>query len=179
MDFSVEDTEIPEVKIIHGKRFHDDRGYFSQLFKANDLKALGLPEFVQDNMSVSGKGVIRGMHWQEAPYAQGKLVTCLSGSIFDVALDIRPDSKTFGKHVAIHLESTQSKWLWIPAGFAHGFQSLESNSLVLYKVSEYWVKNSEQSVNPVSFGFQWPLLFAKLSEKDSTAKDFAELGDCL
>ena len=131
-------TEIKDVVVVRGKRFPDDRGFFSEMYKEKLFVENGIPAFVQDNMSESKKGVIRGLHWQAEPFGQGKLVTCLSGSIIDVAVDVRPDSETYGKHVAVKLESTEPVSLWVPVGFAHGFQSLADNTRVFYKVTNFW-----------------------------------------
>ena len=171
MNFEIEDTAIPDIKIIHGKRFADDRGYFSETYKINDFDKLGLPEFVQDNMSKSSKGVIRGLHWQEEPYGQGKLVQCIRGAILDVAVDIRKNSSFYGKHVAVQLDEASLKYLWVPVGFAHGFQALKNETLVNYKVTNYWNKDSEKSLNPFDalLALQWPIPNSILSEKDSKA----------
>lgn len=171
MAILVQETDIPDVKIIIGTRFHDERGFFTEMYKENEYLSLGLPKFVQDNLSESSKGVIRGLHWQEAPYEQGKLVSCLSGSILDVAVDIRKDSPTFGKHVAVILNSDESKSLWIPGGFAHGFQSLEDDTRVLYKVTNYWNKESERSIahDDVKLNVPWQSFKKIVSAKDATA----------
>jgi len=177
MAIVVQETDIPEVKIIIGTRFHDERGFFTEMYKEGEYLSLGLPKFVQDNLSESSKGVIRGLHWQVAPYEQGKLVSCLAGSILDVAVDVRKESPTFGKHVAVILNSEESKSLWIPGGFAHGFQSLEDHTRVYYKVTNYWHRESERAVR-----FDDPLINIKwhggvnlLSNKDLSAARLCEL----
>lgn len=147
MSLVVEETNIPEVKLIIGKRFYDERGFFMETYKENDYLELGIPRFVQDNLSESHKGVIRGLHWQASPYGQGKLVSCLKGSILDVAVDIRKNSPTFGLYAAIELTENDSQSLWVPEGFAHGFQALEDKTRVHYKVTNYWHKESERSLN--------------------------------
>jgi dTDP-4-dehydrorhamnose 3,5-epimerase len=169
MPIKIEETSIPEVKIIIGIRFFDERGFFSETYKESEYEAIGIPRFVQDNLSESSKGVIRGLHWQEAPFGQGKLVSCFSGSIFDVAVDIRQGSRTFGKHVAIELNANEAKALWVPEGFAHGFQALANETRVYYKVTSYWNKNSEKAINPLdeNLKIQWPIRNKILSEKDS------------
>lgn len=174
MAIKVIDTNIPEVKIIQGTRFYDDRGFFTETYKEEEFLECGIPKFVQDNLSESSKGVIRGLHWQESPYGQGKLINCISGSILDVAVDIRRDSETFGQHVAVELNAKDPIALWVPEGFAHGFQSLEDNTRVQYKVTNYWSKISERSINPLDkiLAIKWTIEEVKLSEKDSEAPSF-------
>jgi dTDP-4-dehydrorhamnose 3,5-epimerase len=177
MPLEVEDTKIPEVKIIHGMRFYDDRGFFTERYKENEFEMAGIPRFVQDNLSESSKGVIRGLHWQEDPFGQGKLVTCLTGSIMDIALDIRKESGTFGQHISVILSENESSALWIPPGFAHGFQSLENKTKVFYKVTQYWNKNSEKSLNPInpSLGITWSDLEPLISEKDVNGLNLTDI----
>lgn len=174
MSIQLEETAIPDVKIIRSKRFYDDRGFFTEIYKEFDYQAIGIPKFVQDNLSESSKGVIRGLHWQETPFGQGKLVSCLSGSILDVAVDIRKESNTYGAHVAVELNSREQIALWVPEGFAHGFQALENLSLVYYKVTNAWNKMSEKSLNPldIQIGIKWPISNVVLSEKDQLAPNF-------
>jgi dTDP-4-dehydrorhamnose 3,5-epimerase len=171
MPIEVVETTIPEIKIIRATRFHDERGFFTETYKESEYLEIGIPRFVQDNLSESSKGVIRGLHWQSSPFGQGKLVTCVSGSILDVAVDVRKNSETFGKHVAVELNANEQIALWVPEGFAHGFQSLEDGTRVHYKVTNYWDKKSEKSVNPLdtSLGIEWPIQDTKLSEKDLQA----------
>lgn len=123
-------TEIPEVLIFEPKVFGDERGFFMESFNQRLFEeATGRKvEFVQDNHSKSSKGVLRGLHFQRAPYAQGKLVRCVSGEVYDVAVDIRKNSKTFGRWVGITLSAENKKQLWIPEGFAHGFMTLTDNT---------------------------------------------------
>ena len=177
MPITIEDTNIPEVKIIRGKRFHDERGFFTETYKDSEYLEAGLPKFVQDNLSESSKGVIRGLHWQEEPFAQGKLVTCLQGKILDVAVDIRKGSSTFGKHVAVELSHDEAISLWVPTGFAHGFQALENETRVFYKVTNYWAKGCERSLNynDPSVAIAWPLKEMILSEKDLIAPLLSDL----
>jgi dTDP-4-dehydrorhamnose 3,5-epimerase len=177
MPIKVEETEIPDVKIIRGNRFVDDRGFFSETYKESEYLEIGIPRFVQDNMSESSKGVIRGLHWQNSPHGQGKLVTCLRGSILDVAVDVRRESQTFGKHVAIELNSKEQIALWVPEGFAHGFQSLENQTRVSYKVTNYWDKTSERSLiyNDSTISILWRNLDPIVSSKDLEAPTFNEL----
>ena len=171
MPIQVEETAIPDVKIIRANRFHDNRGFFTETYKESEYLDLGIPKFVQDNMSESSKGVIRGLHWQESPFGQGKLVTCLTGSILDVAVDVRKDSLTYGQHVAVELNSNESIALWVPEGFAHGFQALEDGTRVHYKVTNYWNKESERALNYLDPTIKvcWRELKYLLSEKDLEA----------
>ena len=126
-------------------------------------------------MSKSSKGVVRGLHWQEEPYGQGKLVQCISGSILDVAVDIRKESVNFGKHVIVELDENKLKFLWIPTGFAHGFQALENNTIVSYKVTNYWNKDSEKSIRFDSVNINWPINPIKISDKDNQAIEFKNM----
>ena len=171
MPITVEPTEIQGVKVIRGKRFLDERGFFSETYKEVEYLEAGIPKFVQDNLSISSKGVIRGLHWQEEPFAQGKLVTCLSGRILDVAVDIRKTSPTFGRHISIILDSNESMSLWVPTGFAHGFQALEDETRVSYKVTNYWHQASERSLfyGDEELAINWINLKPIVSEKDLLA----------
>jgi len=177
MPIQVEGTAIPDVKIIRATRFHDERGFFTETYKETEYLEAGIPKFVQDNLSESFKGVIRGLHWQTSPFGQGKLVSCLSGSILDVAVDIRKESPTFGQHISVELTSIEQIALWVPEGFAHGFQSLEDNTRVHYKVTNYWSKESERSLNPFdsTINIQWPIENYLLSEKDAIAPNLRDI----
>jgi dTDP-4-dehydrorhamnose 3,5-epimerase len=171
MPIKVEETQIPDVKIIRSNRFHDDRGFFSETYKESEYLEIGIPKFVQDNMSESSKGVIRGLHWQESPHGQGKLVSCMTGSILDVAVDVRKESATYGQYVAVELDSREPIALWVPEGFAHGFQALEDGTRVHYKVTNYWNKESEKALHyldPV-INVNWRKLDHLLSVKDLEA----------
>lgn len=171
MPIEVQDTVIPEVKIIRAKRFYDERGFFTETYKESEYLEAGLPKFVQDNLSESSKGVIRGMHWQKPPHGQGKLVSCLTGSILDVAVDIRKESQTFGKYVAVELNSNEQIALWVPQGFAHGFQALEDGTRVHYKVTNYWKKEAENSLrfDDPDVNISWLNIEQLLSDKDLDA----------
>ena len=170
-------TSLSDVVIVRGKRFSDDRGFFSEMYKEKLFLENGIKSFVQDNMSESSKGVIRGLHWQEEPFGQGKLVTCIAGRILDVAVDVRPESKTYGMHVAVELDADEPVSLWVPSGFAHGFQALTDKTRVFYKVTNYWHKESERSINPLDeeLKIAWPITGHLLSEKDSEAPRFRDL----
>ena len=177
MSIKVEETEIPDVKIIRSNRFLDERGFFSETYKESEFLDIGIPMFVQDNMSESSKGVIRGLHWQATPHGQGKLVSCLTGSILDVAVDVRKESNTYGKYVAIQLNSNESASLWVPEGFAHGFQALEDKTRVHYKVTSYWHKDSERSLrfNDPEVAVVWKDIKPLVSHKDVDSPLFKDL----
>jgi dTDP-4-dehydrorhamnose 3,5-epimerase len=177
MPIQVEETAIPDVKIICGTRFFDDRGFFTETYKESEFLEIGMPKFVQDNLSESSKGVIRGLHWQAAPFGQGKLVSCVSGAILDVAVDIRKESPTFGQCVSVELNSNDAISLWVPEGFAHGFQSLENDTRVFYKVTSYWDKSSEKSLlySDADISIPWRSLEPVVSIKDREAPSFREL----
>lgn len=177
MKFETITTNLPGVLLLKVSRFNDSRGFFSEIYKTPDFESFGIPPFVQDNLSESSLGVIRGLHWQEPPFGQGKLVTCVKGRILDVAVDIDTKSQTFGEHVAFELSESNGCMLWIPEGFAHGFQSLEDNSRVLYKVTNGWNKESERSVNPLDpdIGINWLPLHHLLSDKDLSAPNLNKL----
>jgi dTDP-4-dehydrorhamnose 3,5-epimerase len=182
MSLVVEETNIPEVKLIIGKRFYDERGFFTETYKENDYLELGIPRFVQDNFSESHKGVIRGLHWQASPYGQGKLVSCLKGSILDVAVDIRKNSPTFGLHAAIKLKENDSQSLWVPEGFAHGFQTLTEDCEMIYFHTAAYNSIAEGALNPLdpALSISWPLPLTELSERDANhlmvAVGFAGVG---
>ena len=136
MPFEAERLQIRDVILIRPKVFADERGFFMELTKNTDLIGFGVDtDFVQDNVSYSYKGVVRGLHYQMKPKSQGKLVTCLTGEIYDVAVDLRVGSPSFGKWVSVELSEENHHLFWIPEGFAHGFMVLSDEALVLYKVS--------------------------------------------
>ncbi len=152
-------TAIPDVLVIEPKVFGDDRGWFYESFNENDFsKAVGKKvTFVQDNHSLSKKGVLRGLHCQ-MEQTQGKLVRVARGAVFDVAVDLRQASKTFGQWVGVELSAENKKQLWIPEGFAHGFLVLSDEAEFLYKTTDYWHAASEQCIvwNDPSLNIQWP-----------------------
>ena len=154
-------AEISDVIIIEPKVFSDERGYFFESFKQNELNEfLGYDvNFCQDNESKSTYGVLRGLHYQEPPFAQAKLVRVIQGSVLDVAVDIRQDSPTFGKHVAVELSEENKKQLFIPRGFAHGFVVLSENAIFSYKVDNYYNGEFEKGIayNDPNIGINWKL----------------------
>ncbi|UXY17350.1 dTDP-4-dehydrorhamnose 3,5-epimerase [Chitiniphilus purpureus] len=172
---NVIDTAISDVKIIEPRVFEDDRGFFFESFNQEKFQlATGCDlSFVQDNHSRSDLGVLRGLHYQLPPMAQGKLVRCAVGAIFDVAVDIRRSSKTFGSWVGVELSAENKRQLWIPQGFAHGFLTLSEVAEVLYKTTEYWNSNLERSIkwDCPELGVGWPSGYdIRLSGKDASAK---------
>lgn len=172
-------TSIPEVIIIEPDVFGDERGFFFESFNQKKFdEAVGRPvKFVQDNHSKSVKGVLRGLHYQLPPFAQGKLVRVIQGEVFDVAVDIRKDSPTFGQWVGEILSAENKKQLWIPEGFAHGFLTLSNTAEFLYKTTNYYNKESERAIiwNDDTLSIDWPSLEnlePKLSEKDQASPSF-------
>lgn len=168
----VSSLTFPEILLIKPEVFHDERGSFTELFRKPLYREWGIDvDFVQDNHSVSEKGVIRGMHFQRAP-GQAKLVTCLQGTIFDVFVDIRPDSATFGEWGSHLLEADSHEQIYIPPGFAHGFAALSDRAHVLYKVSSLYCPEEERtfSFDDPDVGIEWPITNPVLSEKDRHAQ---------
>ncbi|WP_395298836.1 dTDP-4-dehydrorhamnose 3,5-epimerase [Enterobacter hormaechei subsp. xiangfangensis] len=164
-------TDIPDVLIFEPKIFGDDRGFFFESFSQKVFEeAVGRKvEFVQDNHSKSCKGVLRGLHYQLEPYAQGKLVRCVAGEVFDVAVDIRKSSPTFGKWVGVNLSAENKRQLWIPEGFAHGFYVLSESAEFVYKTTNFYVPNVESGIiwDDKSLAIKWPLDGSPIiSEKD-------------
>lgn len=168
-------TDIPDVLIFEPKVFGDDRGFFFESFSQKVFEeAVGSKvEFVQDNHSKSCKGVLRGLHYQLEPYAQGKLVRCVAGEVFDVAVDIRKYSPTFGKWVGVNLSAENKRQLWIPEGFAHGFLVLSEMAEFVYKTTNYYKPSSEGSINfsDPELAISWPEIGVEylLSGKDLCA----------
>jgi dTDP-4-dehydrorhamnose 3,5-epimerase len=157
--------------------FRDDRGYFFEAFNINSFRNAGITtEFVQDNQSFSRKGTIRGLHFQNPPHAQGKLVWVSSGKVLDVVVDIRKNSPDFGRHLCVELDSNDFKILYIPPGFAHGFAALE-DSVFQYKCTAVYHKDSEGGINPMdsSLNINWPVSNPVVSEKDNNLPFFTEL----
>ena len=171
------DTAIPDVKIIEPRVFGDERGFFFESFNQQKFEeAIGRKVyFVQDNHSRSAKGVLRGLHYQLPPHAQGKLVRCAVGEVFDVAVDIRKSSPTFGQWVGVNLSAENKRQLWIPEGFAHGFLTLSEQAEFLYKTTDYYAPESEHSIiwNAEHLKIEWPIAEQpSLSPKDLQASFF-------
>jgi dTDP-4-dehydrorhamnose 3,5-epimerase len=173
-------TDIEGLLIIEPRVFNDDRGYFYESYNKQKFTEAGIAvNFVQDNQSFSHKGALRGLHGQADPFAQGKLVRVINGSVLDVAIDIRKASPTYGKHFSIELSGDNKLQFWIPAGFLHGFATLEDNTIFTYKVNNYYDKASEIGViwNDPDLAINWGISPGEilLSPKDEilpTFKDF-------
>jgi dTDP-4-dehydrorhamnose 3,5-epimerase len=172
----ISEFKIAGPKLLHGTRHQDSRGYFSETYNEQKFVEIGLPKFVQDNLSISSKDVFRGLHWQLEPRAQGKLVTCLRGSIDDYIVDIRLSSPTFGQSLKVRLGDSALSSFWVPAGFAHGFHALEDDTLVSYKVTDFWSSDHERSmrVDP-SFDINIKIESLLMSQKDAVAPTLGEL----
>jgi dTDP-4-dehydrorhamnose 3,5-epimerase len=172
MPITVTPTAIPDVLVIEPKVFSDDRGWFFESFNEKEFSvAIGKEvSFVQDNHSSSKKGVLRGLHYQ-LEHTQGKLVRVSRGAVFDVAVDLRQSSPTFGKWVGVELSAENQKQMWVPEGFAHGFLVLSDDAEFLYKTTDYWNPSSEQCLmwNDPTLNIQWPYFGAipHLNPKDA------------
>ncbi len=157
---NVIETALPGVLILEPRVFGDARGFFTESWnEARFNAAVGSPvHFVQDNHSRSAKGVLRGLHFQRAPHAQGKLVRCVAGAVFDVAVDLRQGSATFGRWVGVELNADNHRQLWIPPGFGHGFLTLSDSADFLYKTTDYYAPQAEGCVrwNDADIGIRWP-----------------------
>jgi len=171
----IEQTAIPDVLIIKPQVFSDERGYFFESYHRERFSKAGVPvDFVQDNESKSQKNVLRGLHLQRPPFAQGKLIRVVQGAVLDIAVDVRTNSPHFGKWVSTML-SGENKWMfWIPPGFAHGFLTLEEGTVFSYKCTEFYNKDSEMAIrwNDPDLGVDWGISDPVLSEKDKTAPLF-------
>ena len=169
MGFQFTRLQIPDVILVTPKVFGDSRGFFIETYKRSDFTEAGIREyFVQDNHSKSQKGVLRGLHYQNHPKAQGKLVRCISGRVFDVCVDIRRSSPTFGKWVGRELDSVAHQALYVPAGFAHGFLTLIETAEVVYKCTDEYAPECEAGIiwNDAEIKIDWPLKEPLLSERD-------------
>ncbi|BET98609.1 dTDP-4-dehydrorhamnose 3,5-epimerase [Xenorhabdus taiwanensis] len=166
-------TQIPGVLIFEPRVFKDERGYFYESFNhAKFEESVGHKvTFVQDNQSKSQKGVVRGLHFQAAPSEQGKLVRCIAGEVYDVAVDIREGSPTFGQWVGLHLSAENCKQLWIPKGFAHGFATLSDSTIFCYKTTNYYNPKAERTIlwNDPTLAIDWRVEQPILSDKDKIA----------
>ena len=177
-------TPLPEVWIVEPRVFADERGWFTESYNAQKFQALleaqnqPVPYFVQDNHSQSAKGVLRGLHYQLDPHAQGKLVRVVKGSAFDVTVDIRRGSPTFGQWFGTKLSASNHRQLWIPRGFAHGFVALEDDTHFLYKTTDFYAKDCERAIrwDDPQIGIRWPELGTpmRLAPKDADAPSLAD-----
>ena len=180
-------TKIDGLILLSTHQYSDNRGFFLESWNEHEWRKIlkdngqNFSKFVQDNHSWSTKGVLRGMHYQTNPYSQGKLIRCIKGEIFDVAIDIRLNSPSFGKWVGIYLSGENNMQLWIPTGFAHGFLTLSDEADVIYKVTEFWNKDCERSLNwkDTSIDIKWPIEnivnSIQLSTKDKNAPFLSDL----
>lgn len=169
MPFEFRNTEIPGVIIIEPRSFQDGRGLFMEIYRVSEFAANGIRErFVQDNYSHSVRGVLRGLHYQKNPKAQGKLITVVKGEIFDVAVDIRRGSPSYGRWVGVALSSENRLMLYIPVGFAHGYCVLSDEADVVYKVTEEYTQELDQGViwNDPTIGIKWPIKEPVISPRD-------------
>lgn len=173
------ETDIPGVLVIEPDVFEDERGFFMETYRKERYAEVGLPEFIQDNLSFSkDAGTLRGLHYQAAPYAQGKLVSVLQGEVFDVAVDIRRDSPTFGRHVAVTLSEENKRQFYIPPGFAHAFQTTRPNTLFAYKCTNIYSREHDRGIlwSDPGLGIDWPITDSViLSEKDTVHPTLASL----
>jgi dTDP-4-dehydrorhamnose 3,5-epimerase len=170
MPFQFKKLEIPEVVLVEAQAFADDRGFFAETYKHSEFAVCGIPHpFVQDNLSHSVQGVVRGLHYQKHPKAQGKLVTVLNGRIFDVAVDIRRSSPTYSQWVGMELSGEDCSMLYIPVGFAHGFCVLSQEADVVYKVTEEYARDLDRGIlwNDPDLAIRWPVAEPLLSPKDA------------
>ncbi|MEN8226024.1 MAG: dTDP-4-dehydrorhamnose 3,5-epimerase [Bacteroidota bacterium] len=171
-------TNLSGLLIIDPTVFGDDRGYFFESYNQQLFEAAGLSvDFVQDNESKSARGVLRGLHFQEPPYEQGKLVRVARGAVMDVSVDIRKESKTYGQWAAYELSEHNKRMLWIPPGFAHGFVTLEDDTIFIYKCSGLYNRASENAIiwNDPDLNIEWGVEDPVISDKDKQAPSFREL----
>ncbi len=179
----IRETEIPDVKILKPVKHGDHRGFFSETWNRKTLLDAGIDiNFVQDNQSLSAdKGTIRGLHFQIPPFAQDKLVRVVRGSILDVAVDLRKDSPTFGKHVSAVISAREWNQILVPVGFAHGICTLEPDTELIYKVSNYYAPSCDKGMlwNDPELGIDWPVEQGEaiLSDKDLNQPTFGEVTD--
>ncbi len=180
---NVIETGIPDVKVLVPRKFADHRGFLSETYRRSALADAGLDlDFVQENDSVSAqKGTVRGLHYQIPPCAQAKVVRVVRGAIFDVAVDLRRSSPTFGRHVAVDISAEQWNQMVVPVGFAHGFCTLEPNTHVIYKVTSYYAPDHERGLkwNDPALAIPWPVSAGEaiVSERDESLPPLAELAD--
>lgn len=170
-------TPLEGLLIVEPSVFKDERGSFFESYQEKKFQDAGISaHFIQDNQSTSKLNVIRGLHFQMAPFAQGKLVRVVKGRALDVALDIRPESKTFGRYYSIELNSSEIKMLWIPPGFAHGFSVLEENTIFSYKVDAPYSKEHERGIrfDDPEIGIDWKVINPIVSDKDKLLPTFRE-----
>lgn len=165
-----EGSPLPELRVLEQAVYQDTRGTFAELWRNDDVRALGLPAFVQDNLARSRRGVVRGLHFQN-PRAQAKLVTAIEGEIYDVAVDVRAGSPTYGRWAAFTLSGSNGRQLYVPAGFAHGYQTVSEVSVVMYKCSDFYSPDDERVVrwDDADLAISWPIRDALVSARDAAA----------
>ncbi len=171
MPFTFSRLEIPDVILVEPRVFPDPRGFFMETFKHSDFAANGIPgDFVQGNYSRSSRGVFRGLHYQKLPHPMGKLVGVIRGEIWDVAVDIRKGSPTYGRWLGVNLSSQNAKRLWVPAGFAHGFVALSDEVDVVYDTTGEFAPSADTGIayNDPDLGIPWPLKDLIISDKDKS-----------
>ena len=176
MSFKFEPLELKDLILVTNDRYPDERGFFEETYREADFNNAGIPAFVQENRALSKKNVLRGLHYQLEPMPQGKLVRCAQGKIFDVAVDIRKGSKTFGDWVGLELSDDNGHMIYIPEGFAHGYCVLSSTADVIYKTTNYWSPQHERAIcwNDPSIAIQWPISRPVISDKDLEAPRLAQ-----
>jgi len=171
-------TNIPDLTIVEPTVFGDNRGYFFESFRQDKFDEFsgGNVKFIQDNQSMSAKEIVRGLHFQQPPYAQGKLVRVIKGSVLDVVVDIRKSSPTYGESFSLIISEEKKNMLWIPAGFAHGFLSLEDNTIFSYRCTNYYNKESEGCIawNDPVLAIDWGIENPLVSEKDQQGTAFTD-----
>jgi dTDP-4-dehydrorhamnose 3,5-epimerase len=178
MPFTASPCRLDGLLLIEGRSFPDERGFFMESSRDDQLRGLGLPPLVQDNLSRSRKGVLRGLHFQTPPKPVGKLVRCVRGRIFDAAVDLRRGSATFGKWASVELSDEGNRMFWVPAGFAHGFCVLSEEADVLYKVTDTWAPEVDAGIrwNDPALGIPWPVQNPVITAKDAALPLLAEAG---
>lgn len=178
MPFRASAYQLPGLQIIEGRSFPDERGFFMESSREDEFRGLGLPPLVQDNLSRSRKGVLRGLHFQRPPMPVGKLVRCVRGRIFDVAVDLRRSSPSFGKWATIELSDEGNRMFWIPEGFAHGFCALSESADVMYKVTDYWKPEVDSGIrwDDPALAIPWPERHPIITAKDAALPLLADAG---
>ena len=175
---TVLETRLPGVLVLETRVFGDARGFFVETYHADRYRSAGVDAtFVQDNLSRSGRGTVRGLHFQAPPHAQGKLVSVLEGTVYDVAVDLRRGSPTFGEHVGVELSAENGRQMYVPAGFAHGFAVTSETALFAYKCSAFYAPETEGALRweDPGLGMDWPVEVRQLAATDRAAPPWAEV----
>ena len=176
MGFNFKRLELEDLILVTHDRFPDERGFFEETYREKAFEEAGIPPFVQENHALSRLNVLRGLHYQLNPEAQGKLVRCSRGRVFDVAVDIRKGSRTFGTWLGLELSDANGSMLYIPEGFAHGYCALSQNAEIIYKTTGYWSPQHERAIrwNDPGIAIDWPVASPIVSDKDGKAPDLTE-----